>query len=102
MDMKRIYLTVAMAALALAGCSKTNPYSPAAGASGEDIFKAACIECHKIENGRIFELSSDKANAAAIAGKVKGGGLMMPAFPNMKPDELASVGQYVLDNSKVK
>lgn len=100
--MKKAYLTLAVAALAIAGCSKVNNYTPAAGASGEAIFKAACIECHKIEGGKIFELSADKASAAAITKKVTEGGLMMPSFPGIKANELTGLGQYVIENSKVK
>lgn len=100
--MKKVYLTITMAALAMAGCAKTNNYAPAAGASGEDIYKAACAECHKKEGGKIFELSGDKASAAAIAKKVTEGGMMMPSFPNIKAQELAGLGQYVIENSKVK
>lgn len=100
--MKKTYLALTMAALAVAGCSKTNDYAPATGTSGENIFKAACAECHKKEDGKIFELSGDKANAAAIAKKVTNGGMMMPSFPNIKAEELTGLGQYVIENSKVK
>ena len=100
--MKKAYLTITMMALAMAGCSKTNDYTPAAGASGQDIFKAACLQCHKIENGKIFELSGDKANAAAIAKKVTEGGMIMPSFPNIKAEGLTGLSQYVIENSKVK
>lgn len=100
--MKKTCLTVSVLALAVVGCSKTNNYAPAAGASGADIFKAACLECHKIENGRIFELAADKANAATIAKKISEGGVMMSAFPNLKGEELKAVSQYVVENSKVK
>lgn len=100
--MKNAYLALTMAALAMAGCSKTNNYTPAAGASGEDTFKAACAECHKKEGGKIFELSADKASAAAIAKKVTEGGMMMPSFPGIKAKELTDLSQYVVDNSKVK
>lgn len=100
--MKKAYLTITMVALAMAGCSKTNNYAPAAGASGEDIFKAACAECHKKEGGKIFELSGDKAGAAAIAKKVTEGGVMMPSFPNIKTEELTGLARYVIENSKVK
>lgn len=100
--MKKAYLALTMTALVMAGCSKTNDYAPAAGASGEDIFKAACAECHKKEGGKIFELSGDKASASAIAKKVTQGGMIMPSFPNIKTEELAGLGQYVIDNSKVK
>ena len=77
-------------------------YTPAAGASGADIFKAACLECHKIENGKIFELTADNASAAAIAKKVTEGGKIMSSFPNIKGEELTGLSQYVIDNSKVK
>lgn len=100
--MKKTYLTITMVALAMVGCGKVNNYTPAAGASGADIFKAACLECHKIENNKIFELAADKANAAAIAKKVTEGGLMMSSFPNIKAEALAGVSQYVVENSKVK
>ncbi len=83
--MKKICLTLAVAALALAGCSKTNTYAAAAGASGEDVFKAACAECHKKnDNGKIFELASDKANATFVSKKVTEGGVIMPSFPNSR------------------
>jgi len=100
--MKKACLTIAVAALAMAGCSKPNNYTSAAGASGADIFKAACIECHKMENGRIFELTADKANAAVIARKISEGGAIMPSFPNIKGEELKGLSQYVIENSKVK
>jgi len=100
--MKKTYFAITVVALAMAGCAKTNTYTPATGATGADIFKAACLECHKIENGKIFELAADKASAAAIAKKVTEGGLMMAAFPNIKGEELKNVSQYVVENSKVK
>ena len=100
--MKKAPFIIAMATLTMVGCSKPNNYTPAAGASGADIFKAACIECHKIENGKIFELAADKASAAAIAKRVTEGGTVMPSFPNIKGEELKAVSQYVIENSKVK
>ena len=100
--MKKVYVTLALAALALAGCSKTNNYAPAAGASNEDIYKAACFECHKKENDKLFELTGENATASAVAKKVTEGGLMMPSFPNIKGEALAGVSQYVIDNSAIK
>lgn len=100
--MNKAYLAIAMVALAAAGCSKPNTHTPAAGASGADIFKTVCIECHKIENGKIFELAANKANAATIAKRITEGGVVMPSFPNIKGEELKSLSQYVIENSKVK
>jgi len=100
--MKKVCMTLAVATLAVAGCSKTNNYTPAAGASNEDIYKAACLECHKKENGKIFELTAANGSASAVAKKVTEGGLMMPSFPNIKGEALAGVSQYVIENSTVK
>ena len=100
--MKKAYLALTVAALAMAGCYKPNNYTPAAGASGADIFKAACLECHKIENGKIFELAASNATAAAISKKVTEGGNIMSSFPNIKGEELKGLSQHVIDNSKVK
>ncbi len=86
--------------LALAGCAGKEEYKPAPGASGEDIFKAACVECHEPgENGKVFELTKEKATVAAISEKIGKGSLTMPSFPNISGDELKSLSEYVLSIS---
>ncbi len=100
--MKKVYLALPLVALAMAGCSKTSDFTATAGATGEETFKAACAECHKKENGKIFELSGDKASVVAISKRVSEGGMMMPSFPGIKGDELNALSQYVVENSAVK
>ena len=100
--MKYAYMLLPAAALALSACSKTSEYSPAAGASGADIYKAACSECHAMEDGKIFELSKEMASADAISTKISGGGMMMPSFPDIQGEALSSVAEYVLANSKAE
>lgn len=85
---------------ALAACSKTSEYSPDTGATGEEIFAAACAECHKAEEGHIFELEGDEASPSAIANKINKGGLMMTAFPEIKGESLDKLTQFVLANNK--
>lgn len=101
--MKKLLLLTATGTLLLAGCS--NDYTPTAGASGEAIFKGACIECHEAIEGKeniYYELSADKKNADFIADKVASGSLMMPEFPNITGLSLKAVSQYALDHSVEK
>lgn len=84
----------------LAGCSRE--YAPDSLATGEQIFQAACLECHKpAANGNIYTLKAKNANVAYIADKVHGGSLLMPSFPNMKADDLTKIGTYALEHSAV-
>ncbi len=99
--MKLIFLPII--GLALAGCAGKDEYKPAPGTSGEDIFKAACLECHEPkEDGKYFELTKEKATPAAISETVAKGGFTMPSFPNISGDELKALSEYVLANSKVE
>lgn len=92
---------VPLLALFAAGCSQTNEYRPAAGASAADVFREACFECHKPKQGdHYFELGADMASADAIADKVTGGGFTMPAFPHIQGETLQQLTQYVLSHSK--
>ncbi len=99
--MKKVYWVLPLAALAM-GCSKTSDYAPAAGATGEDIFKGACAECHQKEDGKLFELSAEKATVAAISKKISEGGIMMPSFPGIQGEALTNIAQYVAEHSSAK
>ncbi len=93
--MKKLLLVVAGVAV-LAGCSKTSDYKPEVGASGEDIFKAACASCHEVnDKGNYFDLSKD----ISVKDKIAKGSFSMPAFPYIIGDELESLNEYVLANS---
>ncbi len=88
------------ALILVVGCSRE--YAPDSHATGEQIFQAACLECHKpASNGSIYILKTKNANAAYIADKVHGGSLLMPSFPNMKADDLTKVSTYALEHSAV-
>ncbi len=99
-QMKRIYMTAAMAVL-LGGCSGTNDYTPPEGASGETIFKQACAQCHSADVGKIFTLDADMGTPAAIKAKVANGGMGMPSFPNIKGASADALADYVLANADV-
>ena len=93
------------ATVAVAGCSRTDEYSPEVATSAEDIFQGACISCHEMQTegdkSYIFKLTADTAKPAVIAEKITKGSLMMPGFPNIKGEQLAGLSQFVITNSKV-
>ncbi len=87
--------------LFLGGCSRD--YTPDSKASGEEIYQAACAECHEAdESGMIFKISSKNANSTYIAHKVKSGSLTMPSFPNMKTEDFKKLSAFVLEHSKIE
>lgn len=100
---KLLVLSAAVTTLFLAGCSRD--YTPVAGASGEDIFKGACMECHEAVEGKenvFYELASDKKNVEFFSKKISSGSLIMPKFPNITGESLNAVSQYALDHTADK
>jgi mono/diheme cytochrome c family protein len=86
--------------LVLGGCSRNSDYIPREGATGEKIFKEACVQCHTPVASKVMLLRADMANPEAIADRVKNGkGLKMPAFPNLTGDSVQSLADYILANS---
>ena len=60
--MKKMNLVLGISALAiLVGCDSGSDYTPAADASGENIFSTACTECHKPVSGDVVLTVYDKA-----------------------------------------
>ncbi len=100
--MKKISVLLTVALVGLAGCSKTDPYTPPENASGEDIFYASCSKCHKPEADRVMSLSSKMATREAIIEKVQKGSMGMTAFPNIKGEAAERLAEFVLSNSKPK
>ncbi|MXS85095.1 cytochrome c [Nitrosomonas sp. HPC101] len=85
---------------ALSGCIRSNDYMPSSEATGEKIFKEACVQCHTPVSGNVMVLKSEMANADAIMERVKNGkGIRMPAFPNLTGDSAQRLAEYVLENS---
>jgi len=88
------------ALIALSGCAKNNDYMPAAGATGESIFKEACVKCHSPVNGKVMILRPEVANSEAIIERVRNGkGFGMPAFPNLMGDSVQMLADYLLENA---
>ncbi len=101
--MRRMIVLSAISILTgLAGCSKTDTYTPPANASGEDIFYANCTKCHKPETDSVMVLSTKMATKEAIIEKVQQGSMRMTAFPNITGESAQRLADFVLANSKTK
>jgi mono/diheme cytochrome c family protein len=86
--------------IVLSGCSKNSDYMPSAGATGESIFKEACVNCHSPVNGRVMLLRPEMANSEALIERIKNGkGFGMPAFPNLTGDSVQMLADYLLENA---
>ena len=102
--MKKMTLVLTISALvSLVGCSKTDNYTPAEDATGEDIFYASFTKCHKPESGNtVMTIDAKMANKDAIIQKVQKGSMGMTAFPNIKGEPAQRLAEFVLANSKTK
>jgi cytochrome c551 len=101
--MKKVSLIlVSCVLITLAGCSKTDNYTPSSTISGEEIFNLNCTKCHKPEVDAVIRLSSENTSKEAILKKIKSGGMTMPSFPNIKGEPAERLAKYILENSKPK
>lgn len=104
--MKKKILCVVAAAIVLSGCSGSKDYTPAAEASGKDIFAQACVGCHtsinETELTTFWEMTAENTNAAYVSAKITQGSMRMPSFPNIKGAELEAITTFVLEHNKSK
>lgn len=88
------------ALIVLSGCARNSDYMPSAGATGESIFKEACVSCHSPVNGNVMVLHAEMANSEAIIERVRNGkGFGMPAFPNLMGDSVQMLADYLIENA---
>lgn len=86
--------------IVLSGCSKNSDYMPSVGATGESIFKEACVNCHSPVNGKVMLLRPEMANSEALIERIRNGkGLGMPAFPNLMGGSVQMLADYLLENA---
>ncbi|MEW4982080.1 MAG: c-type cytochrome [Cycloclasticus sp.] len=82
-----------------------NDYQPTAGASGAQMFSEACAACHGDDGtgkfGLFFDLSTSTLLDAQMKETIQQGGLMMPAFANIKGKELDVLVTYIRSLGRV-
>lgn len=89
---------VLMGLILMSGLCLANEFQPVKGSSGAGTFANACVTCHGVEGvGRFgfFKLTESTMPTEAIKTIVQNGGNWMPAFPNIKDEELEVLGAYV-------
>jgi hypothetical protein len=80
----------------------TRDYAPNSDMNGEQIYQAACFECHKpANNGSIYFLKTQQANIYFISNKIKFGSLLMPSFPNLGSAKLSKISHFVLEHAEI-
>jgi len=98
--MNKVFFGIAL--LVLTGCGTSRDYTPAADASGEQIFSTACTECNKPVSANVaMALSEKTANKDALIKKFQTGSMRMPAFKNIQGESANRLADYILANSQV-
>ncbi len=83
----------------LTGCGGSNEFTPVSGMDGVDIYANACSSCHG-ENGSgkfgfLLKLAGSEETTDQIVGKIRNGGHIMPAFPNIDTQQAKLVADYL-------
>ncbi|MES9826205.1 MAG: cytochrome c [Candidatus Thiodiazotropha endolucinida] len=90
---------ICLAGSLLTGCSDNNDFKPAAGMDGMDIYANACSNCHGVNGsgkfGFLLKLSGTDSNTEEIVDKIRNGGHIMPAFPNIDTRHVGLVAAYI-------
>lgn len=101
--MKRNDFLIALVTVLLVGCGGANDYVPAADATGEAIFSAACSQCHKPLSADVaMALSANMVTKEAIIKQVQTGSMRMPSFTGIQGEAADRLAEYILANSKTK
>ncbi len=99
MDKTTRLIGAGLMAAALAGCSGSRDFTPTESMSPDLIFAEACSGCHgEAGDGKFgFLLSiagTDEASEEIVA-KIRNGGHLMPAFPNIDENTASAIATYL-------
>jgi len=90
-----------LALLLILACTtaQASDYTPSAGLSGTQIFAETCVGCHGNAGtgkfGFLLKLTSSTLTDEEISSKITSGGSLMPAYPNIKTEQLSQLTAYV-------
>ncbi|MCU7906589.1 MAG: cytochrome c [Candidatus Thiodiazotropha sp. (ex Epidulcina cf. delphinae)] len=86
-------------ALMLAGCSDVNDFKPTVGMTATDIFADACSSCHgdggSGKFGFLLKVAGTETAAEEVVAKIRHGGRIMPAFPNIDEEDAVRITSYL-------
>ncbi|MCU7852877.1 MAG: c-type cytochrome [Candidatus Thiodiazotropha sp. (ex Monitilora ramsayi)] len=90
---------LAILSVSLGGCGGNNDFKATASMPVNDLFAQACAGCHG-ENGEgkfgiLLKLAGSDDAAEEMAEKIRHGGHIMPAFPNISEAEAISIATFL-------
>jgi len=98
MDKTTSIMGACLLAASLSGCSSKD-FKPAEGMGANELFAQACTACHG-ENGSgkfgfLLKVAGSKTPLQGMADKIRNGGYVMPAFPNISEADALAVAGYL-------
>ena len=89
---------VCLLAAGLSGCSDRD-FKPAEGMPADQLFAQACASCHGDKGegkfGFLLSVAGSELSTGEIVQKIRQGGHVMPAFPNISDAEALAVAEYI-------
>jgi mono/diheme cytochrome c family protein len=82
-----------------------NDYLPDKSATGQQIYKEACVSCHSgksTDSSKYWIINKNNANKGYVIDKVKRGSLTMPSFKNINTEDLEKISKFVLEHSIIE
>ncbi len=97
MDKTTRIMGACLLAAGLSGCSKD--FTPSEGMGASEIFTQACAACHG-DNGQgkfgfLLKVAGSETPLPEMADKIRNGGYVMPAFPNISEADALAIAGYL-------
>lgn len=90
---------ICLIATGLSACGGDSSYQPETDLSAAQLYAEACTACHGKEGegkfGFLFTIAGSDEPTEAIVEKIKQGGQMMPAFPQISREQASALAEYV-------
>ena len=92
------FITAGLIAAGLSGCGSSD-YAPSADATAEQLFSEACAGCHgnggEGKFGFLLAVAGSDESAETIVAKIRQGGHLMPAFPQINDEQASAIAGYL-------
>jgi mono/diheme cytochrome c family protein len=92
------FIGTCLVAASLSGCSNRD-FTPAENMPANQLFAEACAGCHgdnaQGKFGFLLSIAGSDLPAEEIVQKIRQGGHVMPAFPNIGETEALAVAEYI-------
>jgi mono/diheme cytochrome c family protein len=92
------FIGACLVAASLSGCSDSD-FKPAEGMPANQLFAEACASCHG-DNGQgkfgmLLKLAGSDLSSEEMVQKIRQGGHVMPAFPNISEEEALAIASFI-------